>query len=170
MISTTQLLTVPFAQVAGKAPWTDYAVYNDTLLSIRQHTTAPYERPLNGTEIVKGSNISKSGPIITLKQGVYHITFSAYAAGVDNHQVVLRKLDNTSKSLIVGTTQVGIEHSSGTASIGESIIEVTDPNGIQVHLVHKILGGGSANYDFGATSSAGLETMNNCQIFIQKID
>ena len=89
-VSTNQLLSVPFAQVAGKAPWTDYAVY--------EHQT-PFgtggggptgdftTRVLNKTLVEKGTSISKpaGGNQITLQPGVYKVEFQAAAYGNIGH-------------------------------------------------------------------------------------
>lgn len=175
-ISTTQLLSVPYAQVAGKAPWTDYAIFLDTTFSTVNLTNG-VERTLNKTQAISGNSISRpsNGNSILLKQGTYYIKFNtSYQHGGKNIQALLRELGTTTTTppLIVGTNVFIVLNAGGvglsTSSLGEGIVKVTNPSGIQVHLVEYTDSPSSIPYSNPGASAT--TWYNNAQIFIQKID
>lgn len=191
-ISTTQLLSVPYAQVAGKAPWSDYAVYIDTLRQgdpLVQYSgpagsrPAPLIRQFGGyTAAQKGNNIVKNGNQITLQPGSYHITYSSFSANCYRFQANLEDVNATpgAPALIRGTYGYSYplngSPAAGALSLGESVISITQST--TVRLMNYIEGNGNPQGTSGSYGSisgnandlgSGFQH-NNGQIFIQKID
>jgi hypothetical protein len=116
----------------GNAIWNELemAIYQDkkTDGTLGGSSVAGWQiRELNFTDYVSGSSISRTGNVITLLPGTYHIVSSAPAFEVNHHKLVIR--DNGNNNILKEGTSGYASLSSGgytdTRSFIDAVLVIT---------------------------------------------
>jgi hypothetical protein len=171
-LGTTQLLSVPFALVAGNGGWSDYmlAEEREPIGTGGGSSVAGFQTRKLDTVVASSGNAIIFNPgtnSITLNQaGIYYVKASAPAEMANNHQLFIRDLTLTSTYYIVGTVMFANAASDVyNCAEAEGFITVTTPiTFILSHHIQTALAGSG----LGDNGTAGISNVFS-KVLVQKI-